>query len=134
MTLHSTFAFVPTFRKLFLSDPTAPWASLRGQARIYFHELSTGTFSLVSQHIDECGPTRIVHRSGKHTSCQSLDIQLLDSNHRIGLYQSCRQLMQEVRSLVTHLAMDGGYGYPILILGTLWVASLRLSNLSFVQT
>lgn len=114
MTLKSTITLVPTFRKFFLSDAPALWANLRGLARVYRHYLATSFFRFVGKHISEDRPRSIIHRLGKHSTRQPFDIQLLNSNQGVAINQTFRQLMQEVSTLVTNLAMARSHTLSVL--------------------
>lgn len=109
MTLKTTIAFVPTFRKFFASDATALWAGLRRISCRYFYYSTTSICSFVAEHIQEDRPCSIVYRLGKHTSGQPFDIQLLYSNQGVAINQSFGQLVQEVLALITNFAVAPGY-------------------------
>ncbi len=128
MTLKPTIQTrVPAFRKFFLSDSSALWASLRRVSRVNFYQPRTGTFCLVPQLRGEDRPRGIIHRPGKHSTCQPFDIQLLNSNQGVAINQTFGQFVQEVSAPVPYLAM--GSSNPLAVFLPFRVGAYRFGKL-----
>lgn len=76
---------MPTNRKILADLLTAPAALLACSSGIDFHNLYTGTLSLVFQDAQKAGPTGITDSPGQPVIPQhSLDVKAFHSDQAIG--------------------------------------------------
>ncbi len=85
-----------------LPDFCSADACLTRTTRIDFYQQSPSTFSLVRQHEDKSRPRSVVNTLSEVCSCQSLNIQILNSNQSVFVYQLARKLVKKVSALVAN--------------------------------
>ncbi len=78
---------------------------LRCAARINLHQLPTSVLSFVGQRFDESSPSGIIDTFGKHATCQSFNIQILDRDQTKHQHQPGCQLVMKVRALVSDVSV-----------------------------
>jgi len=92
-------AMSPLRKRLLNPCPTAR-AVLRRVPGIHPNHETTGTCSLVVQHVEEDAPARVVDALGQFGASETLNVQVFNSNDREAVSQIVAQLVQEVGSLV----------------------------------
>lgn len=81
-------------------------AYLRGPVGVNLNQHAPGFFHLVGELGQERTPSCIIDRLRQHTSGQSADIQVLDSDKPVAISKSAAELMLEVRSLIPNMNMN----------------------------
>ena len=97
-----------TIRQLEFLPITAPGAGLAGVGGVDFENCPTGAFCLVAQHVEETPPSHICDalvETREVVSLHVVDIQVLDSNHAVGVYQAMRELVCKVFTFVFNSLM-----------------------------
>lgn len=98
-------AIVPAIRKGFLNyRPTQ--TCLRRAARVNLDELSTGAFCLVRKHSEKTSPSCIVNRLRQHPASKPLHVQVLYGNRAVLIDEVARELVVEVRPLISDVGMS----------------------------
>ena len=86
---------LPFGERLEHHTPTAR-ASLSRPVWINSGYQSTGTHSLVLQHIQELSPTGVPHTLGNVAAAEPTDVQIFDGDEAILLHQASREFVLEV--------------------------------------
>jgi len=99
-----------SFRERFLGSQSAFRTRLRrwGKESI-LNKLSSSTFSLVGQHVEELAPACVCNMFSKTTVFEhSVDVERLDSYEAVSLGDCATGLVEEVRPLVSDMNMASG--------------------------
>lgn len=99
----SAFAAMYPFGESLAFDRATFRACLAAAARIDQHQNATGTFSLVTDVLNELRPRGVVNRLGKHSCRQSFDIQVLHSEMREAVNQRPGQFVREIPPLTSNV-------------------------------
>lgn len=106
MTTNTTLStYMLTDSKSFSNYITAVVAPLTCSPWVYFNQSLTSIFSFVGKEIKEHAPRGIIDRLSEHTRGKTFDIKVLYVYVGIFIYNTARQFMGKVSSLVMNMLM-----------------------------
>src|SRR5712691_1090265 len=121
---------MPSLRQ-WLADCCTTETGLTRAARIDVHQLTPSLCRFVRKLADEPRPSSVIDRLGEHATRQPFDVQILDSDHAIGIDQLTCNFMLKVSPLVLDLGMrflEQQHGFAAILPTSLPASDTPLSQ------